>query len=174
MSSSSDKLSSEISPAFLPYQKPSRNVTGFNNHAPSYKLDSIPKLRNQTDYSTWRDSAVFILKAFNCWKIVEGIETEPTKDDIKDDGTLLDAIDRFGSRYRWASVFFLETVDSQWLPLITAAETPDNIWKALRDKFARENTFSFSSQFASLLNLRAASKSDLSATTTKFDTVDTP
>ena len=81
-----------------------------------------------------------------------------------------DDIDRFGSRYRWASVFFLETVDSQWLPLITAAETPDKIWKALQDKFARENTVSFNSQSASLLNLRATSISDLSATITKFDT----
>ena len=50
---------------------------------------------------------------FNCWKIVE---SEPTKD-IKYDDTLLDAIDRFGSRHRWASVFFLETVDPQRLPL---------------------------------------------------------
>ena len=38
---------------------------------------------------------MFILEAFNCWKIVEGIESEPTKDDIKDGDTLLDAIDRF-------------------------------------------------------------------------------
>ena len=31
----------------------SRNVTDFNNHVPSYKLDSFPKLRNQTDYPAW-------------------------------------------------------------------------------------------------------------------------
>ena len=158
------------SPTVPPDQKLSRNVTGPNNHVPSYKLDSVPKLKNQTDYPAWRDSAVFILKIFNCWKIIEGTESEPTRDDIKDEDKLLDAIDRFGSRYRWASVFFLETADSQWLPLITAAETPDKIWKALQDRFARENTVSFSSQSASLLNLRATSISDLSATITKFDT----
>ena len=67
-------------------------------------------------------------------------------------------------------VFFLETVDSQWLPLITAAETPDKIWKAVQDKPARENPVSFYSRFASLLNLRATSKTGLSATITKFDT----
>ena len=68
----------------LPSQsKPSRNVVGLNNHAPSYKLDSVPELRNKNDYPAWRDSAVFILETFGCWKIVEGIESEPTKDGIK-------------------------------------------------------------------------------------------
>ena len=73
------------------------------------QLDSVPKLKDQPDYPAWRDSAVFTLKTFNCWKIVEGTESEPTSDDIKDEDVLLDAIDRFGSRYRWASVFFLDT-----------------------------------------------------------------
>ena len=88
MSSSSEKPT-----PLSPDQEPSRNLTGFNNHAPSYKLDNVPKLENQTDYPAWRDSAIFILKTFNCWKIVEEIESEPTKDDAKDGDTLLDAID---------------------------------------------------------------------------------
>ena len=110
--------SSEKSLAFPPDRKPSRTVTGFNDHAPAYKLNSGPKLVDQTDYPVWRESAVFILKTFNCRKIVKGTESEPTKNDIEDGDAQLDAINRFNSRYRWASVLFLETVDAQWLPML--------------------------------------------------------
>ena len=49
------------------------------------QTDSVPKLKDQTDYPAWRDSVVFILKAFNCWKIIEGTESEPTRGDIKNE-----------------------------------------------------------------------------------------
>ena len=95
--------SSDKSPALPLDKKPSRNVTFFNNHVPSYKLDSVPKLKDQTDYPAWRDSAVYS-KDFQLLEDVEGTESEPTSNDTKDEDILLDAIDRFGSRYRWASV----------------------------------------------------------------------
>ena len=76
-------------PPSRPKTQQERNRLQQSCHAPSYKLNSVPKLRNQNDYTAWRDGAVSILKTFNCWKIVEGIKSEPTKDDIKGDDTLL-------------------------------------------------------------------------------------
>lgn len=58
----------------------------------------------------------------------------------QNDDTLLDAIDRFGFRYQWASVFFLGTVDLQWLPLITAAETRQGL-KGSSRQFAEHSLF---------------------------------
>ena len=99
-------------------------------------------------------------------KIVEGI-------DIKDDDTLLDAIDRFGSRYRWASDLLLETSIHNGSPLLRLLK-PQTRSGRLSKTNLHERTVSFNSQFATLLNLRATSKSDPSTTITKFDRVDTP
>ena len=105
----------------------------------------------------------------DCWSLVEDTEAQPVKTKHQDEndyeglrsiqGPLLMGLD-----------LFLETVDPQWLPIITAAQTPSRIWKALQGKFAHETTTSFHSQFAALLNLGVKSKSDLSATISKFDT----
>ena len=97
-------------------------------------------------------------------------EQEPSKEEGEENDAYKDRVNKYRSRYRWTNVFFLETVDFQWLPLITANETPSRIWKALQDKFSRENTVSFHSQFAFLLGLRVTSKSDLASTITRFDT----
>ena len=85
-------------------------------------------------------------------KIVEGI-------DIKDDDTLLDAIDRFGSRYRWASDLLLETSIHNGSPLLRLLK-PQTRSGRLSKTNLHERTVSFNSQFATLLNLRATSKSD--------------
>ena len=137
---------------------------------PNIKLDKFPKLTSQVDYCLWCDSARFILKTMGCWSLVAEDEQEPSKEEGEGNDAYKDRLNKYKSRYRWTNVFFLETVDFQWLPLITANETPSRIWKALQDKFSRENTVSFHSQFAFLLGLRVTSKSDLASTITRFDT----
>ena len=136
---------------------------------PSIKLDKFPKLTSQADYRLWCDSAEFILQTMGCWSLVAEEEREPVKEKGEENVAYKERVSKYKSRYRWTNVFFLETVDFQWLPLITAKKTPPLIWKALQDKFARENAISFHSQFESLLGLRVTSKSNLASTITKFD-----
>ena len=137
--------------------------------APNIKLDRFPKLTGQTDYRIWRDSAEYILQTMGCWSLVADDEQEPTKEE-KEDSNYEEQVNTYRSRYRWTSVFILETVDFQWLPVVAANETPSRVWEALLGRFARESTVSFHSQFASLLGLRVTSKSNLASTITKFNT----
>ena len=123
----------------------------------------------QADYRTWRDAAEYILRTMRCWTIVADNEEEPAKREGESDESYGERADRYEARYNWAQVFILNTVDYEWLHLITANKTPFNIWKALQDQFDRENTVSFHSQLASLLSLRVTSKSDLVSTITKFN-----
>ena len=140
-----------------------------NPTVPNIKLDRFPRLRCQDDYRTWRDAAEHILRTMGCWGIVANNERIPTKREGESDDRYEERADRYDARCSWAQVFILDTVDFEWLPLITANKTPFNIWKALQDQFDRENTVGFHSQLASLLSLRVTSKSDLASTITKFN-----
>ena len=140
-----------------------------NPTVPNIKLDQFPKLKFQDDYRTWRDAAEHILRTMGCWGIVANNEGIPTKREGESDDKYEERADRYDARYSWAQVFILDTVDFEWLPLITANKTPFNIWKALQDQFDRENTVAFHLQLASLLSLRVTSKSDLASTITKFN-----
>ena len=162
-SSSSKKAPVELTPPAT------RAGWASSTSVPNLKLDKFPKLTNQADYRLWRDSAEYILRTMGCWSIVMEGEEEPVQKEGEESDDYENRVDKYRSRHRWTSVFILETVDFQWLPIITANKTPSRIWKALQDKFARENTVSFHSQFASLLGLRVTSKSDLASTITKFD-----
>jgi hypothetical protein len=97
---------------------------------------------------------------FGCWDIVNGTEEQP-KDKFDKDGNLenVDEIEGFKDRYQYTSAFYLETIDPTWLTVLTTYRTPSAIWKALQDKFARENTTSFYNHLSGLLNLRMESKS---------------
>jgi len=148
-------------------RRPSRK---YRPHAPTIKLDKYKRLNDQSDYPAWRDSSLFVFEATGTIDILREEEQEPTLEDGEEEDAWEDRMDRYRSRYHWLSIYFLETVNPQWHPILTAAKTPSKIWHALKDKFARENTTSFHSQFAALLSLKVTSKSDLSDTITKFDT----
>jgi len=81
--------------------------------AASFKLDKFPKLTNQTDYPLWRDSAKLIFEVMGCWTIVDGTREPPVKAEGEDDKVYQENLDHYLSLYRWASIFFLETVDFQ-------------------------------------------------------------
>lgn len=132
-------------------------------------FDNPPKLTGQADYRLWRDYTEHVFRTMGCWSLVSDNEGEPTKKEEEEDSDYEKRVGKYRSWYAWTSVFLLETVDSEWLPIITANKTPFLIWKALKDLFDHEDAASFHSQLASLLALRAASKSDLSSTITKFN-----
>ena len=95
-----------------------------------------------------------------CWCIEADNGQTPTKREGESDGKYEARCDRYQARYRWIQVF---------IPLTTENKTPFETWKALQNKFDRENSVSFHSQFAALQALRATSKSDLASTITKFN-----
>ena len=114
---------------------PSSSAWKNHSHRPHLKLDKFPKLTNQTDYPVWRDTARYVLGTMDCWSLVEDTEAQPVKTKNQDDKDYEETLGQYKARYQWASIFFLETVDQQWLPIITAAQTPSRIWKALQDKY---------------------------------------
>lgn len=132
-------------------------------------FENSPMLTGKTDYHLWRDYTEHVFRTMGCWSLVSDNEGEPTKKEGEEDSDYGKRVGRYRSWYAWASIFLLETVDSEWLPVITANKTPFLIWKALQDLFDPEDPASFHSQLASFLALRATSKSDLSSTITKFD-----
>jgi transposase InsO family protein len=138
--------------------------------APSYKLDRLPKLTGPENYQQWREASEHVLQVFGCWDIVNGTEEQP-KDKFDKDGNLEneDEIEGFKDRYQYTSAFYLETIDPTWLTVLTTYRTPSAIWKALQDKFARENTTSFYNHLSGLLNLRMESKSKATEHLTQFD-----
>ena len=128
--------------------------------APSYKLSSILKLCGSENYRTWRDISEYVLQLFNCWDLVVGTEKIPIEEtNHKGDLTNFEKIDEYRDRYQYASAYFLETIEPQWLILLATHKTPPAIWQAFEDKFARENTFSFFDQLNSVFD-------------TKYDTLD--
>ena len=166
-SSSSKKAPVELTP---PASGSTRVGWASSTSVPNLKLDKFPKLTNQADYRLWRDSAEYILRTMGCWSIVMEGEEEPVQKEGEESDDYENRVDKYRSRYRWISVFILETVDFLWLSIITVNQTPSRIWKVLQGKFSREDTISFHSQFASLLGLRVTDKSNLASTTAKFET----
>ena len=129
-------------------------------YAPSYKLSPVPKLSSSENYSTWRDISEFVFCLFNCWDLVIGTELLPVEGK-EDDGALsnFDDVDRYRDRYQYASAYFLDTIEPQWLILLATHRTPPALWQAFEDKFARENTSCFFDQLTSVFD-------------TKYDTLD--
>ena len=129
-------------------------------YASSYKLSSVPKLSGSENYCTWRDISEFVLRLFNCWDLVIGTEHLPAEE-RDENGALsnFDDVDGYRDRYQYASAYFLETIDPQWLILLATHKTPPAIWQAFEDKFARENTSSFFDQLNTVFD-------------TKYDTLD--
>ena len=100
------------------------------------------------------------MRLFNCWDLVKGTELLPVEE-RDNNGALrnLDDVDGYRDRYQYASAYFLETIEPQWLILLATHKTPPAIWQAFEDKFARENTSSFFDQLNSVFD-------------TKYDTLD--
>ena len=66
-----------------------------------------------------------------CWSLVVEDEQEPSKEEGEGNNAYKDRLNKYKSHYCGTNFFFLETVDLQWLPLITANEMPSRIWKVL-------------------------------------------
>ena len=94
---------------------PASASTGWTSTTPvpNLKLDRLPKLTSQADYRLWRDSAEYILRTMGCWSIVIEGEEEPAQKEKEESDDYENRIDKHRSRYRWTSVFILETVDFQ-------------------------------------------------------------
>jgi hypothetical protein len=131
----------------------------------------LPKLTGPENYQRWHEASEHVLQVFGCWEIVLGTETEPKAElDMGGELTNEDKIEGYKDRYQYTSAYFLETVDPAWLTILTTYKMPSAIWKALQDKFARENTTSYYNHLTSLLNLKMESKSEISNHLTQFDT----
>jgi len=140
--------------------------------APSYKLGSIPKLSGSENYRTWRDISEYVLQLFNCWDLVVGTEEIPEEEtDDEGDVTNFEKIDEYRDRYQYASAYFLETIEPQWLILLATHKTPPAIWQAFEDKFARENTSSFFDQLNSVFDTKYDTLDLLSDHINKYDTL---
>jgi len=140
--------------------------------APSYKLCSIPKLSRSENYSTWRGISEYVLHLFNCWELVLGMEEIPREEtDDEGDVTNFEKIDEYRDHYQYASAYFLETIEPQWLILLATHKTPPAIWQAFKDKFARENTSSFFDQFNSVFDTKYDTLYLLSDHINKYDTL---
>ena len=139
--------------------------------APNYKLSSIPKLSGSENYRTWRDISEYVLRLFNCWNIVLGTEEIP-EEEIDGDGDVIneDPIDGFQNRYQYASAYFLETIEPQWLILLATHKTPSAIWQAFEDKFARENTSSFFDQLNTVFDTRYDTATPIAEHINAYDT----
>ena len=140
--------------------------------APSYKLGSIPELRGSENYRTWRDISEYVLQLFNCWDLVVGTEEIPEEEtDDEGDVTNFEKIDEYRDRYQYASAYFLETIEPQWLILLATHKIPPAIWQAFEDKFARENTSSFFDQLNSVFDTKYDTLDLLSDHINKYDTL---
>jgi len=139
--------------------------------APNYKLSSIPKLSGSENYHTWYAISEYVLRLFNCWNIVLGPEEIP-EEERDGDGDVIndDPIDGFQNRYQYASAYFLEMIEPQWLILLATHKTPSAIWQALEDKFARENTSSFFDQLNTVFNTRHDTATPIAEHINAYDT----
>jgi hypothetical protein len=139
--------------------------------APSYRLDRLPKLTSPENYQRWYEASEHVLQVFGYWEIIVGTKTEPKAElDMGGELTNKDEIEGYKDRYQYTSAYFLETVDPACLIILTIFKTLSVIWKALQNKFARENTTSYYSHLISLLNFKMESKSKISNHLTQFDT----
>jgi len=99
----------------------------------------------------------------------EEIPEEETDD--KGEVTNFEKIDEYRDRYQYASAYFLETIEPQWLILLATHKIPPAIWQAFEDKFARENTSSFFDQLNSVFDTKYDTLDLLSDHINKYDTL---
>src|SRR5947207_3463108 len=57
-----------------------------------------------------------------------------------------------------------------WITILTTNKMPNRIWKALKDKFARENTTSFYKQLSDVLNTQLTSSDTVADYINRFNT----
>ena len=81
------------------------------------------------------------------WDIMTGVKKEPTDKSPEEDVKIYKKYANECSRY------LLQTIDSQWIPILTANQNPASIWKALQDKFGIENPRTFFFQYKVLMQL---------------------
>ena len=168
------------SPNTNPFDTKGKRPANSNQHsnaskcgyAPSYQLSSVPKLSGSENYRTWQDLSEFVLRLFNCWDLVIGTELLPVEE--RDDDEALSNFhdgDGYRDRYEYASAYFLETIEPQWLILLATHKTPPAIWQAFEDKFARENTSSFFDQHNSVFDTKYDTLHLLSDHISQYDTL---
>jgi len=142
--------------------------------APSYakgsyieytKFDKVPKLTGSGDYASWRDAAELILTNFGAWDIMQGRVLEP----IRDPDDLTD-YDMYINKRQLCITYLIQTVDPRWISILATHKEPPRIWKALEDKFARENATAFYTQFQPVYDLKLTNPEKMKDHLLEFDT----
>ncbi len=127
------------------------------------KIDNLPRLTGSANYPAWRDTMEILLKCINAFDICKGTDILST--DSKDE-----EVKEYFKRSNQATLLMMQLVDASLVPIIATHKTPSAIWKALGDKFYRDNSTTFLSQLKTTFNLRYDESTPLSEYLTLFDT----
>ena len=83
----------------------------------------------------------------------------------------LNEVDDYRHRYLYASVFYLEPIESQWLILLLTHKTPPVVWQVFKDTFAKQNTSSFLDQLNSIFDTQYDTLNPVSHHINQYDTL---
>src|SRR5205814_3777339 len=104
----------------------------------SVKFSNVNKLTGSSDYPAWRDAAEFVLSTYGAWEVMTGTEAKPEENEDEQE-----KLNMWTNKNQLCRSYLIQTVDNKWFSILTTHKTPERIWKALQDTFARENTTAF-------------------------------
>jgi hypothetical protein len=131
----------------------------------SVKFSNVNKLTGSSDYPAWRDAAEFVLSTYGAWEVMTGTEAKPEEDEDEQE-----KLNMWTNKNQLCRSYLIQTVDNKWFSILTTHKTPERIWKALQDKFARENTTAFYIQFKGLYDLKLDDTASMKDHLLEFDT----
>ena len=140
---------------------------------PQVKFGHVSRLAGQPNYHQWASAAKIYLPCTECWKIVTRTENRPTTtagDTTKDPKVLLKEQTAWDRKNNVAHAFLVGMVEPEFVELITNCDTAAEAWRALKDRFDRQNATAFHGMLAQLVSLRMDPSTSMKDHLTAFDT----
>ena len=113
----------------------------------SFKIESLPKLEGQTNYTRWAGAIKLALKAYELWSVVDGSKPRPIIIHIEDKGKEVATEETSESAKdlaEWqeqddqAKAVIMFSVLADDLTTVTDAASTQEAWLALKDLYDRE------------------------------------
>ena len=108
----------------------------------SFKIESLPKLEGQSNYTRRAGAIKLTLKAYKLWSIVDGTKTRPTEKGKEQEPEEPSGSDE--DQVKWqeqgdqAKAVIMFSVLADDLTTVTDAATAHEAWQALKDLYDRE------------------------------------
>ena len=138
----------------------------------SFKIENLPKLEGQSNYTRWAGAIKLALKAYKLWSIVDGTKPRPRTETEKgkEPGVLSTAEDqvKWQEQDDQAKAVIMFSVMADDLTTVTDAASAQVAWQALKDLYDRETVNTIINLFKNVTERKLADGASLQDHLTGF------